>query len=112
MSSGMPLGRDRPFVGQALGSFLGLRDAQLNLTDGGQVFIDLAPVVHAKSLLELLGIVQDKVQDALLIQFSLDPIGGRTLHAIVEAKSRSKTSFGLISLAIGMFADLHEMFEE
>ena len=30
----------------------------------------------------------------------------------LDAKSRSKTSLGLISLAIGIFADLQEMFEE
>ena len=112
MSSGMPLGRATPVAGRLLGARLGLRDPQLELADGGQVLVDLAAVVHAQPVAELLGVVEDEVEDALLIDAPACARSAGEPSRDREAKSRSKTSLGLISLAIGMFADRQEMFDE
>ena len=61
--------------------------------------------------MELPGILADEVEDAPLMTLAASAVGRRGI-AGREPKSRSKTSRGSISLAIGRFADFQEMFDE
>ncbi len=56
-------------------------DPALDLADRVQVLVDLAAVAGAQLGLELPGIIQDVIENALLVTLLPELFGGRTLSA-------------------------------
>ena len=86
-------------------------DAAFQLADRGHVLVDLPPVGFSQASIEAASIVGDQVENTLTIVLR------RPRAVVVSAgtsleNSRSKTSLGSTSLAIGMDSDRQEMLEE
>ena len=85
----------------------------LDLADAGQVLVELALVGGAEpSACSGFGVLGDEVEDALACSGRAWPGLRPSPSASPPPKSRSKTSRGLISLAIGVVSARQEMFDE
>ncbi len=88
-------------------------DPPLNFADGGQVLFDLAYDRRSRERpLRVASVFGDIVEDALLVEIAARRVTAAVPVAFWLVKSRSKTSRGLTSLAIGVDSVRHEMFDE
>ncbi len=86
------------------GETLERRDAPLDLADGGEVFVELAPVALAEVALQTAGVIHDEVEDAALLAVAnRAALGGLLLAAAAEHafEHEARIALGRHGLAFG-----------
>ena len=87
-----------------------LFDPHFELANPGEILVDLAAVGRPELPLEPRGIVADEIEYAFAEIVAAGSVPWGSISPVPNI--RSKTSFGLISLAIGVLGVFHEMHEE
>ena len=106
------LGLDRFGRRVELGRVFDARDPQFDLADGVEVLVELALVGGAELARELVGVLGDEIENALVVQFAFGAGLRRISFGSCLPKSRSNTWRGLTSLAIGVDSPRQEMLDE